>query len=113
MLGELEEGRFRELLGRAQARRREIAQKLADLPQGCGPDLTALRAELERSLDRVLSAPEEDAALLFALVEDVEVGKREGDGTIPVTVKVTSRTAGWSERLERSAPMNHSIWKVI
>lgn len=113
LLGELEEGRFRELMGRTQARRRETAQKLGDLSQDSGPDLTALRMELERSLDRVLSAPEEDAALLFAIVEDVEVGERERDGTIPVTVKVTGRAAGWSELMERFGALNNSIWKVI
>ena len=112
LLGELENERFRTLLARARALRRETAEKIETLPPEGTADLSALRGELERTLDQLLSAPAEEAGLLFSLVASVEVGEREGDGTLPVQVELAVPVPERTELLERSGPMDHSTWRA-
>lgn len=109
LLGELEEGRFRGLLDRLRARRRALAQRRAAEP----PDPVPLRRALEAALDQVLSAPEEDPALLFALVEEVTVGERGADGALPVAVTLSVPVQAEEAVLERAGPMSRKGWKVI
>ena len=109
LLGELEEERFRVLLDRLRARRRALAQRRAAEP----PDPDPLRQALEAALDQVLSAPEEDPALLFALVEEVTVGERGADGTLPVAVTLSVPVPEKTAVLERAGPMSRKGWKVI
>lgn len=111
LLGELEEERFHALLDRCRARRQTIVQKLETVPPPEGE--TALRAALAGALDRVLASPGEDPALLSALVERVTVGERQGDRPQPVTVELAAGPAGGEWVLERSGPMDHSLWRVL
>ena len=109
LLGELEEGRFRWLLDRLRAQRRALAQQGAAEP----PDPVPLRRALEAALDQVLSAPEEDPALLFTLVEEVTVGERGADGVLPVAVTLSVSAPAGETVLERSGPMDGSRWTVV
>lgn len=113
LLGELGEERFRALLDRVNALRRETTRKLEACPQEGGIDLIALRTELERILDQILSAPAEDQRLLFSLVTSVEVGEREEDGILPVGIELDVPALEQTELLERSGPMDHNIWDVL
>lgn len=113
LLGELGEERFRVLLDRVNALRRETTQKVETCPQEGGIDLIALRIELERILEQILSAPAEDQRLLFSLVTSVEVGEREEDGTLPVGIELAVSALEQAELLERSGPMDHNIWNVL
>ena len=109
LLGELEEERFRVLLDRLRARRRALAQRRAAEP----PDPDPLRQALEEALDQVLSAPEEDLALLFTMVEEVTVGERGEDGVLPVAVTLSVSAPAGETVLERSGPMDGSRWTVV
>ena len=113
LMGELEETRFRMLLDRTRILRQEAARKIEACPQEEEIDLIALRAELERILDQILSAPAEDQRLLFSLVASVEVGGREEDGTLPLQINLAFPVPEWAELLERSGPMDYNIWKVL
>lgn len=113
LLGELEETRFRMLLDRTRILRQEAARKMKACPQEEEIDLIALRAELERILDQILSAPAEDQRLLFSLVASVEVEGREEDGTLPLQINLAFPVPEWAELLERSGPMDHNAWKVL
>lgn len=113
LLGELGEERFRALLDRVNALRRETTRKVETCPQEGEIDLIALRAELERILDQILSAPAEDQRLLFSLVTSVEVGEREKEGTLPVGIELAFPVLEQTELLERSGPMDHNIWNVL
>ena len=77
------------------------------------PDPVPLRRALEAALDQVLSAPEEDPALLFALVEEVTVGERGADGALPVAVTLSVPVQAEEAVLERAGPMSRQGWKVI
>ena len=109
LLGELEEERFRGLLDRLRTRRRALDQRRAAEP----PDPIPLRQALEEALDQVLSAPEEDPALLFTLVEEVTVGERGADGVLPVAVTLSVSAPAGETVLERSGPMDGSRWTVV
>ena len=109
LLGELEEERFRGLLDRLRTRRRALDQRRAAEP----PDPVPLRQALEEALDQVLSAPEEDPALLFTLVEEVTVGERGADGVLPVAVTLSVSAPAGETVLERSGPMDGSRWTVV
>lgn len=113
LMGELEETRFRMLLNRTRVLRQEAARKIEACPQEEEIDLIALRAELERILDQILSAPAEDQRLLFSLVASVEVGGREEDGTLPLQINFAFPVPEWAELLERTGPMDHNTWKVL
>lgn len=113
LLGELEETRFWTLLDRTRVLRQETLRRIEACPQAEETDLIALRTELERLLDQVLSAPAEDQRLLFSLVASVEVGEREEDGTLPLRIKLAFPVPERTELLERSGPMDHNTWKVL
>ena len=113
LLGELEEGRFHALLDRCRARRQTITQKLESVPPSEGEGEAALRSALEVALDQVLASPGEDPVLLLALVKGVTVGERQGDRPQPVTVDMAADLPGGEWVLERSGPMDRSVWKVL
>lgn len=111
--GELEEERFRMLLDRCRARRKELEEKLKTAPRAAVESETTLRTDLETALEQVLADPMADAALLNALVEDAKVGEREGGCPLTVTVDLSVSAPGEEWTLERSGALNCSDWKVI
>lgn len=113
LLGELEEVRFRMLLERTRALRQETTQKLDGFSREEVPDQNGLRKEFEQTLERILSEPLEDQTLLFSLLTSVIIGDREENETLPIKISLSFPGLSWEERLERSGPMSHNIWKVI
>ena len=115
LLGELGEERFQSLMVRTRALWQETTQKLKDLDGEKGTDLSALRAELTQTLNDLLVHPAQDQILLRTLIASVEVGDRERDGVVPVTVElaISAPSEGGTVLLERSGVLPHSKWIVI
>ena len=108
MLGALEEGRFRSLLERSRALRRENARRLEDCPPE-DVDVGELRARLARALDQVLAAPETDGSILDGFLREVTVGER--DGVTEVIVTLALDCPPWTGELTWSGTMAHSLWR--